>query len=104
MTTARLRARSARSPSKSEGSHDDRTAGEAWLCVPPGRSRVVDPRTGSILRSVSSDQFTARLTIDVTPALRSRIKVVAFRRGLTVVDMLRALLAREFPDEGGTAA
>ncbi len=27
---------------------------------------------------------TARLTIDVTPALRGRIKVAAFRRGLTV--------------------
>jgi hypothetical protein len=51
----------------------------------------------------SSDEFTARLTIDVTPALRGRIKVVAFRRGLSVAEMLRALLAREFPHEGGTA-
>ncbi|MFC0305707.1 ribbon-helix-helix protein [Rhizorhabdus histidinilytica] len=41
--------------------------------------------------------FTARLTIDVTPALRGRIKIAAFARGLTVADMLRALLAREFP-------
>lgn len=41
--------------------------------------------------------FTARLTIDVTPELRGRIKVVAFRRGITVADMLRDLLAREFP-------
>ncbi len=48
-----------------------------------------------------SDEFTARLTIDVTPALRGRIKVAAFRRGLTVADMLRALFAREFPDDGG---
>jgi hypothetical protein len=47
--------------------------------------------------------FSARLTIDVTPSLRGRIKVAAFRRGLTVADMLRALLAREFPeDEGAT--
>ena len=36
--------------------------------------------------------FTARLTIDVTPALRGAIKVVAFRRGQTVAEMLRALL------------
>ena len=43
--------------------------------------------------------FTARLTIDVTPALRGRIKVVAFRRGITVANMLRDLLAREFPDD-----
>ncbi|GAB9242029.1 ribbon-helix-helix protein [Bradyrhizobium diazoefficiens] len=41
--------------------------------------------------------FTARLTIDVTPTLRGRIKVAAFQRGVTVADMLRELLAREFP-------
>jgi len=40
--------------------------------------------------------FTARLTIDVTPELRGRIKIAAFRRGVTVADMLRDLLAREF--------
>ena len=43
--------------------------------------------------------FIARLTIDVTPALRGRIKIVAFRRGVTVADMLRELLAREYPDD-----
>ncbi|MBB4955974.1 hypothetical protein H4S14_004017 [Agrobacterium vitis] len=41
--------------------------------------------------------FTARLTIDVTPDLRGRLKIAAFRRGITVADMLRELLAREFP-------
>jgi hypothetical protein len=45
-------------------------------------------------------EFTARLTIDVTPALRGRIKIAAFQRGLTVADMLRALLDREFPGDG----
>jgi hypothetical protein len=40
----------------------------------------------------------------VTPALRGRIKVTAFQRGLTVADMLRALLDREFPDDGGVAS
>ena len=50
------------------------------------------------------ENFSARLTIDVTPALRGRIKVTAFRRGMTVADMLRALLDREFPDDGGAAA
>lgn len=45
--------------------------------------------------------YTARLTIDITPELRGRIKVVAFQRGQTVADMLRDLLAREFtPTEG----
>jgi hypothetical protein len=40
--------------------------------------------------------YTARLTIDVTPALRGRIKVTAFQRGVTAADMLRELLEREF--------
>ncbi len=42
--------------------------------------------------------FTARLTVDITPKLRGRIKIVAFERGVTVADMLRALLEREFLD------
>ncbi len=47
--------------------------------------------------------FTARLTIDVTLDQRGRIKIAAFRRGITVADMLRELLAREFPPvEGDT--
>jgi hypothetical protein len=46
-----------------------------------------------------SDLYTARLTIDVTPALRGRIKVAAFGRGLTVADMLRAMLEEAFPEE-----
>jgi hypothetical protein len=45
------------------------------------------------------EAFTARLTIDVTPPLRARIKIAAFRRGLTAADLLRALLDREFPEE-----
>lgn len=62
----------------------------------PGReeSWVKTPPTGG------PDRYTARLTIDVTPELRGRIKIVAFQRGLTVADMLRALLDREFGDSG----
>ncbi|MGB3339092.1 MAG: hypothetical protein WBA73_18100 [Devosia sp.] len=53
-------------------------------------------------RGIVASGFTARLTIDVTPELRGRIKVAAFQRGNTVADMLRDLLAREFPgDDGG---
>ncbi len=48
--------------------------------------------------ATSAPANTARLTIDVTPALRGRIKVTAFGRGLTVADMLRALLEREYPE------
>ncbi len=52
----------------------------------------------------SGEGFTARLTIDVTPALRGRIKIAAFQRGITVADMLRALLDREFPEDGRVAS
>ena len=45
--------------------------------------------------------FTARLTIDVTPALRRRLKLAALSRGSSVADMLRRLLEREFPDTEG---
>ncbi len=50
---------------------------------------------------IRSEAFTARLTVDVTPALRGRIKVAAFTRGLTVADMLRAILADAFPESNG---
>lgn len=46
-----------------------------------------------------TDLYTARLTIDVTPALRARIKVEAFTQGATVAEMLRALLEHEFPEK-----
>ena len=51
------------------------------------------PPTGKTAR----EAFTARRTIDITPELRGRIKVAAFRRGVTVAVMLRELLVREFP-------
>jgi len=51
----------------------------------------------------AQEDFSARLTIDVTPAMRGRIKVTAFRNGITVAEMLRALLELEYPDESGAA-
>ena len=66
---------------------------EAWVREPESPpSRAAEPSL-----------YTARLTIDVTPGQRSRIKVAAFQRGLTVAEMLRALLAREFPEHDGGA-
>ena len=62
--------------------------------------RTPDPRPNN---DAKADLFTARLTIDVTPELRGRIKVAAFQRGITVADMLRNLLSREFPDNAGDA-
>lgn len=67
---------------------------ESWIKAP-------DLPPGAPLRA---ETFTARLTIDVTPELRGRIKVAAFRRGVTVADMLRDLLTREFPQSSGDAS
>lgn len=47
------------------------------------------------------DLYTARLTLDITPAMRARIKVSAFTQGVTVADLLRGLLDREFPERRG---
>ena len=69
------------------------TDAEAWVRAPENASS----HASEALR------FTARLTIDVTPEQRGRIKVTAFQRGLTMADMLRHLLAREFPDNNGDA-
>ncbi|EFG84792.1 MULTISPECIES: ribbon-helix-helix protein [Acetobacteraceae] len=72
--------------------------------TPPGfAARPADPERWVRAPDKPStiNRFTARLTIDVTPALRARLKVAAFQRGITVADMLRALLAREFPDTAG---
>lgn len=63
---------------------------EAWVRAGDGNELTALAR-GEI--------YTARLTLDVTPALRGRIKVVAFTRGMTVADMLRALLEREFSEQ-----
>jgi hypothetical protein len=68
---------------------------ETWVRTP-------EPAASS--DGAKADLFTARLTIDVTPDLRGRIKVVAFGRGITVAEMLRDLLSREFPDNAGGAA
>lgn len=52
----------------------------------------------AVIAATKASFYTARLTIDVTPAMRGRIKVVAFQRGITAVEMLRELLEREFPE------
>ncbi|KWR77255.1 hypothetical protein [Cupriavidus sp. IDO] len=44
------------------------------------------------------DLYTARLALDITPAMRARIKVSAFTQGVTVAELLRALLEREFAE------
>ena len=68
---------------------------DIWIRAPG----LTPPNNGA-----KAHHFTARLTIDLTPDLRGRIKVGAFRRGITVAEMLRDLLSREFPpNPRGTA-
>lgn len=59
---------------------------EAWI------------RQGDTNSVQKSDLYTARLTLDITPAMRARIKVSAFTQGITVAELLRSLLEREFPE------
>jgi hypothetical protein len=70
--------------------------------APIGRKPAADPASAWVRQADTAEgaqrpsAYTARLTIDVTPALRGRIKVEAFRRGVTAAEMLRELLEREF--------
>ncbi|AVS91633.1 chromosome partitioning protein ParB [Paracidovorax avenae] len=59
---------------------------EAWI------------RQGDADALAKGDLYTARLTLDITPTMRARIKVSAFTRGVTVAELLRGLLEREFPE------
>lgn len=69
---------------------------EAW--VQEGNSQP------SLIAACKADIYTARLTIDVTPELRGRIKVQAFQKGMTVAELLRGLLDREFRDDNGVTS
>jgi hypothetical protein len=59
---------------------------EAWI------------RQGDASGVQKGDLYTARLTLDITPAMRARIKVSAFTQGVTVAELLRGLLERTFPE------
>jgi hypothetical protein len=76
-----------------------RTARRAFAVRPADAETWVRTREALSSRNSEASPFTARLTIDVTSEQRGRIKVTAFQRGQTVADMLRELLAREFPDK-----
>ena len=70
--------------------------------APIGRKPAADPASKWVRQAddpkifAKASIYTARLTIDVTPALRGRIKVIAFERGVTAAEMLRELLEREY--------
>jgi len=62
---------------------------ESWVRQGEGRSHS---------HAVKVNPHTARLTVDVTPALRGRVKMAAFRTGVTVAELVRKLLEERFPD------
>jgi len=68
---------------------------DTWIRAPG----LTPPKNGA-----KAHHFTARLMIDVTPDLRARSKLAAFRRGITIAEMLRDLLSREFPPNPQGAA
>ena len=61
---------------------------ETLVCSPSNERR----------RAAHAYVFTARLTVDLTPKLRSRIKAAARESDQSVAQMLRALLRREFSE------
>lgn len=73
--------------------------------IPIGGRPQANPQAEAWIRQcdgadlTKGDLYTARLTLDVTPALRARIKVSAFTQNTTVAELLRALLEREFPEK-----
>jgi hypothetical protein len=74
------------------------TSGHADAWVLQGNGVLPDSSTPR------AEIYTARLTIDVTPELRGRIKVQAFQKGMTVAELLRRLLDQEFPGDNGVDA
>ena len=76
------------------------STGKAFTSRPADPERWVKAAEGKT-NVAATKGFTARLTIDVTPDQRARIKIVTFQRGVTVADMLRDLFAREFPIADG---
>ncbi len=68
---------------------------EAWV-----QERAEGRASSTAIKSVL---YTARLTIDVTPEMRARIKVAAFQSEITVAELVRQLLEREFPSRDCTA-
>lgn len=63
---------------------------QAWIAAPEAEAQ----------RPPAATLNTARLTIDVPPQLRHRIKLAALQRGETVADMLRNMLHQAFPENG----
>lgn len=74
---------------------------DAWVQQGNGSSAANAAPTSA--SAAKADIYTARLTIDVTPELRGRVKVAAFKQGVTVAEMIRDMLETSFPEAGAGA-
>ena len=80
----------------------DRDSLEPACVTPcPGKKRLLEGVAGVYLIHLQQPLAHARHYLGHAVNLRGRIKIVAFQRGVTVADMLRELLAREFPSTEG---
>ena len=79
----------------------ERSSKRAFAARPGDAESWIKAPERAASRDDVAEDFSARLTIDVTADMRGRIKIAAFQRGQTVADMLRALLEREFPSSKG---
>ncbi|WP_157016624.1 hypothetical protein [Mesorhizobium xinjiangense] len=80
---------------------NERSSKRSFASRPRDPDRWIRAPEHSAKRAPATEDFTARLTIDVTADMRGRIKIAAFQSGQTVADMLRALFEREFPPSSG---
>ncbi len=78
-----------------------RSRESTFMSQPGNTARWGKPRGSRSRPRAKHRPFAARLTIDVTPDLRSRIKIAAFERGITVAYMLRLRLFEAFPRTKG---
>lgn len=66
-----------------------------------GARPVADPQAeawipqGAVIDNGKVERYSTRLTLDVTPALRTRLKLAAFDRGVTMAEMLREVLKQQ---------
>jgi len=77
-----------RRPASAHGFATRPGAAERWI------------NAGPTAPPMSVAAFSARLTIDVTPAMRQRLKLAAIAQNKTVADLMRALIDQHFPDTG----
>lgn len=64
-------------------------------------ARRVKPHETRLQPLRKRSPFSARLTVDVTPDLRARIKIAAFEHGVTAVYMPRVLPLKSLPRTNG---